>query len=85
MNIFEQHEILEIGVLDKLKRAKILDDLVFGGGTMLRLCHEMKRYSVDLDFWRIKDKDEEINSKLMYLRDNSLDIELRKYLTEILE
>ena len=30
-------------------------------------------------------KDEEINSKLMYLRDNSLDIELRKYLTEILE
>lgn len=29
--------------------------LVFGGGTMLRLCHELKRYSVDLDFWRIKD------------------------------
>lgn len=60
MNIFEKHEIFEIEVLEKLKNARVLDSLVFGGGTMLRLCHELKRYSVDLDFWRIKDTAETI-------------------------
>ena len=60
MNIFEKHEIFEIEVLEKLKNARLLDSLVFGGGTMLRLCHELKRYSVDLDFWRIKDTAETI-------------------------
>jgi Nucleotidyl transferase AbiEii toxin, Type IV TA system len=33
---------------------KALEPLVFGGGSMLRLCHELNRYSVDLDFWMIK-------------------------------
>jgi predicted nucleotidyltransferase component of viral defense system len=37
-----------------LNSAKLLDPLVFGGGTMLRLCHELNRYSVDLDFWFIR-------------------------------
>ena len=60
MNIFEKHEIFEIEVLEKLKNARLLNSLVFGGGTMLRLCHELKRYSVDLDFWRIKDTAETI-------------------------
>jgi len=60
MNIFEKHEIFEIEILEKLKNARLLDSLVFGGGTMLRLCHELKRYSVDLDFWRIKDAPETI-------------------------
>jgi predicted nucleotidyltransferase component of viral defense system len=55
MNIFEKHEIFEIDVLEKLKNARLLDPLVFGGGSMLRLCHELNRYSVDLDFWQIKD------------------------------
>ena len=50
----KQHEIFEIEVLDRMKSAKLLDPLVFGGGTMLRLCHELPRYSVDLDFWFIK-------------------------------
>lgn len=54
MNIFQQHEIFEIEVLDWLRRSRALDPLVFGGGTMLRLCHELSRYSVDLDFWFIK-------------------------------
>ena len=54
MNIFEKHEIFEIEVLEKLKNERLIDPLVFGGGSMLRLCHELKRYSVDLDFWRIK-------------------------------
>jgi hypothetical protein len=55
MNIFEKHEVLEMEVLEKLKSARLLDSMVFGGGSMLRLCHELKRYSVDLDFWRIKE------------------------------
>jgi predicted nucleotidyltransferase component of viral defense system len=58
MNIFQQHEIFEIEVLDRLRRSRALDPLVFGGGTMLRLCHELNRYSVDLDFWFIKDVQE---------------------------
>ena len=54
MNIFDKHEIFEIEVLEKLKNNKLLGPLVFGGGTMLRLCYELKRFSVDLDFWFIK-------------------------------
>ena len=54
MDILRQHEIFEIEVLDSMKSVKVLDHLVFGGGTMLRLCHELKRYSNDLDFWFIK-------------------------------
>jgi hypothetical protein len=54
MDFLRQHEIFEIDVLDKMNSAKALDPLVFGGGTMLRLCHENDRYSVDLDFWFIK-------------------------------
>ncbi len=54
MDIFEKHEIFEIEILEKLKNNKLLEPLVFGGGTMLRLCYELKRYSVDLDFWFVK-------------------------------
>ena len=43
------------------------------------------RLKATLSFYSLYNKDEEINSKLMYLRDNSLDIELRKNITEILE
>ena len=54
MDIFRQHEIFEIEVLDRMKSARLLNPLVFGGGTMLRLCYELNRYSVDLDFWFTK-------------------------------
>lgn len=46
--------MFEIEVLDKMNSAKVIEPLVFGGGTMLRLCHELDRYSVGLDFWFIK-------------------------------
>ena len=59
MTIFEQHEIFEIEVLKKLKNNHLLSPLVFGGGTMLRLCYELNRYSADLDFWFIKERDVE--------------------------
>lgn len=42
------------------------------------------RLKAALSFYSLHSKDEEINSKLIYLRDNSLDMELRKYLTDIL-
>lgn len=54
MDILRQHEVFEIEVLEKMNSAKMLEPLVFGGGTMLRLCHELNRYSVDLDFWFVK-------------------------------
>ena len=54
MDTFRQHEAFEIEILDKMNSAKVLEPLVFGGGSMLRLCHELNRYSVDLDFWFIK-------------------------------
>jgi hypothetical protein len=54
MDILRQHEIFEMEVLDKMNSSKLLDPLVFGGGSMLRLCHELNRYSVDLDFWFVK-------------------------------
>ena len=54
MNIFEKHEIFEIEILEKLNNEGLIEPLIFGGGSMLRLCHELKRYSVGLDFWRIK-------------------------------
>lgn len=57
MTILESHEIFEIEVLEKLKNAKFLEPLVFGGGTMLRLCYELNRYSVDLDFWFLQEID----------------------------
>jgi len=54
MDALRQHEIFEIEVLEKLNSAKLLEPLVFGGGTMLRLCYELNRCSIDLDFWFIK-------------------------------
>ena len=54
MDISRKHEIFEIEVLDRMKSARLLDPLVFGGGSMLRLCHELNRYSIDLDFWFTK-------------------------------
>ena len=52
-----QHEIFELEILSRLQSGRFLADLIFGGGTMLRLCHGLNRYSVDLDFWVAKDKD----------------------------
>ena len=60
MDTFRKHEIFEIETLDALHRGGLLDPLVFGGGTMLRLCHELPRYSVDLDFWFVKDVEEDV-------------------------
>jgi predicted nucleotidyltransferase component of viral defense system len=52
-NLIKQEQF-EIEVLDCLNSRRLLDKLVFTGGTMLRLCHGLNRFSVDLDFWVIK-------------------------------
>ncbi len=57
-----KQEQFEIEVLDKLNSGRLLNDLIFCGGTMLRLCWELDRYSVDLDFWVIR----ELNFKELY-------------------
>ncbi|MBI1870908.1 MAG: nucleotidyl transferase AbiEii/AbiGii toxin family protein [Chlamydiae bacterium] len=51
MHILQQHEQMEMKILDHMRKVKILDALIFGGGTMLRLCFDLPRYSVDLDFY----------------------------------
>lgn len=52
-----EQEKFEIEVLDKLNSERILESLVFCGGTMMRLCYGLERFSVDLDFWFIKRDD----------------------------
>ena len=54
MESLKKHEVFEMEALEKLNSVRLLEPLVFGGGTMLRLCYELDRYSVDLDFWFIK-------------------------------
>lgn len=65
-----KQERFELEVLEKLNSKKLLNYLVFGGGTMLRLCFGLNRFSVDLDFWIIKD----IDTKRLFE-------ELKKYLS----
>ena len=48
------HEAFEMALLQWLRSAGLLRALAFGGGTMLRLCHELPRYSLDMDFWFLK-------------------------------
>lgn len=88
MNILQQHEIFEIEVLDLLHRGRILNPLVFGGGTMLRLCHDLNRYSVDLDFWFIKKVQEEnffTNARHLLSKNYELTDAQIKYYSIILE
>lgn len=51
MHPLEQQERFEMEVLVLLNNKRILDSLIFGGGTMLRLCYGMNRFSADMDFY----------------------------------
>ncbi len=59
-----KQEKFELEVLERLNSKRLLNSLVFVGGTMLRLCYGLDRYSVDLDFWVIKD----IDFRILYRR-----------------
>ena len=50
MERLANHEAFEMEVIQWLRSKGFLRPLVFRGGTMLRLCHEMPRYSLDMDF-----------------------------------
>jgi len=54
-----KQEQFELEVLDVMNSHRILKDLVFCGGTMLRLCFGLNRFSVDLDFWTVEVVDRE--------------------------
>lgn len=58
MQDLKEHEQFEIEVLEKLNSRRLLADLIFIGGTMLRLCYGLNRYSVDLGFWLLNKIDE---------------------------
>lgn len=47
----KKHEQFEIEVLKLLSDNQLLNKVIFGGGTMMRLCLGLNRYSVDLDFF----------------------------------
>ncbi|MBN1445744.1 MAG: nucleotidyl transferase AbiEii/AbiGii toxin family protein [Candidatus Omnitrophica bacterium] len=47
-------ERFEIEVLDKLNTGRFLSYLAFCGGTMMRLCYGLDRFSVDIDFRILK-------------------------------
>lgn len=55
MQDLKKHELFELEVLDRLNSGRLLSRIVFAGGTMLRLCYGLDRYSSDLDFWIIKE------------------------------
>jgi len=63
-----EQEKFELEVLDRLNSKRILEKLIFVGGTMLRLCHGLNRFSIDIDFWLTK----KVNK-------NKLFIEINKY------
>ncbi len=48
-----KQEQFELEVLDGLNSERLLGNFVFAGGTMLRLCFGLNRFSVDLDFWTV--------------------------------
>jgi len=64
MQALQNLEALQIEVLELFNSMKILDYLYFGGGTMLRLCHNLNRYSTDMDFWLNNNSD----SKSIYAK-----------------
>ena len=57
MKRLEDHEGFEMAMLQWLGSKRILGSLAFAGGTMLRVCHELPRYSLDMDFWFFKETD----------------------------
>jgi predicted nucleotidyltransferase component of viral defense system len=57
MKRLDEHEAFEMELLQWLRSRRFLNSLVFGGGTMLRLCHELPRYSLDMDFWFFRETD----------------------------
>jgi predicted nucleotidyltransferase component of viral defense system len=74
MQSLVKQEQFELELLDRLNSGKFLSSLIFTGGTMLRLCFGLDRFSVDLDFWLAKS----VDAKKLYK-------DLSKYLEKFYE
>lgn len=88
MDLLAQHEKFEMEILNLLNSGRFLEKMVFGGGTMLRLCHELNRYSADLDFWLIAqvDFDEYLNAiSLMLGKEYEITDKQNKYFSLLIE
>ncbi|OGJ44356.1 hypothetical protein A2272_05790 [Candidatus Peregrinibacteria bacterium RIFOXYA12_FULL_33_12] len=48
----QKHERFEMEILKLMSDNNFLNPIIFGGGTCLRLCFGLNRYSVDLDFFQ---------------------------------
>jgi hypothetical protein len=59
MQRLRDHEIFEMTMLQWLRSKRFLGSLAFGGGTMLRLCHELPRFSLEMGFCFFKELDYE--------------------------
>lgn len=59
----QKHEQFEMEVLKLLSDSQLLNPLTFGGGTCLRLCFGLNRYSIDLDFFRREETEKNFFSK----------------------
>lgn len=57
MQYLIKQEQFELELLNKLNSKRFLNNLVLVGGTMLRLCFGLERFSVDLDFWIVREMD----------------------------
>ena len=57
MQDLAKQEQFELEVLDSWNSKRLLNNIIFGGGTMLRLCYGLNRFSVDLGFWIVKEID----------------------------
>jgi len=88
MQDLKKHEAFEMEVLELLSKNGLLTPLIFGGGTCLRLCYGLDRYSVDLDFWIKKGVTSDYFSKIKKILSQHYEITDHhekhfSYLTEI--
>ena len=77
-----EQERYEMEVLDRLNSGRFLRFFIFCGGTMLRLCHGLDRFSLDLDFWRVDQSPGQKIFKDMKELDSYLDRMQKKVLEE---
>ncbi len=62
MSALHDHERFEMELLKWLTDHGFISSVVFGGGTCLRLCFGLPRYSVDLDFFCLQSLEHSENS-----------------------
>lgn len=78
--LFIVRENIEVAILDALAQSNIIKNLIFYGGTALRLAYRSPRFSEDLDFLMIKKiMLDELKSILETFAQNNSGAELKDY------